>query len=278
MSRVHLGFIPEPISVPLESVLPSKQPTAGLVNSRKFKQIVSSIDEVGLIEPLSVMPEDKKLGGFVLLDGHLRLIALRMLGNSHAACLVSTDDEGYTYNNRVNRLSALQEHYMIRRAMERGASPERLAKALGVNLSHIISKATLLDGICPEAIELLKDQQFSPSLSRVLRKMKATRQVECIELMLAANNVSATYAEALLAATPTDRLVDARRRPRRIAASQEQIARMEREMNNLQGRYKLAEQSFGQDVLNLVLARGYLAKLLENEEVMRYLLTTTRTL
>ncbi|MEZ2354863.1 plasmid partitioning protein RepB C-terminal domain-containing protein [Caballeronia sp. RCC_10] len=278
MSRVHLGFIPEPISVPLESVLPSKQPTAGLVNSRKFKQIVSSIDEVGLIEPLSVMPEDKKLGGFVLLDGHLRLIALRMLGNPHAACLVSTDDEGYTYNNRVNRLSALQEHYMIRRAMERGASPERLAKALGVNLSHIISKATLLDGICPEAIELLKDQQFSPSLSRVLRKMKATRQVECIELMLAANNVSATYAEALLAATPTDRLVDARRRPRRIAASQEQIARMEREMNNLQGRYKLAEQSFGQDVLNLVLARGYLAKLLENEEVMRYLLTTTRTL
>ena len=273
MSRIQLGFIPEPISVPLESVLPSRQPSAGLANSRKFKQIVSSIQEVGLIEPLSVMPEDKNLGGFVLLDGHLRLIALRTLGISHAACLVSTDDEGYTYNNRVNRLSALQEHYMIRRAMERGASPERLAKALGVNLSHIISKATLLDGICPEAIDLLKDQQFSPSLSRVIRRMKPTRQVECIELMLAANNITAAYAEALLAATPTDRLVEGKRRPRRVMASEEQIAKMEREMSNLQSRYKLAEQSFGQDVLNLVLARGYLAKLLENEGIMRYLLT-----
>lgn len=272
MNRIQLGFIPEPISVPLESLLPSRQPSAGLTSSRKFKQIVSSIQEVGLIEPLSVMPEDKNLGGFVLLDGHLRLIALRSLGISHAACLISTDDEGYTYNNRVNRLSALQEHYMIRRAMERGASPERLAKALGVNLSHIISKATLLDGICPEAIDLLKDQQFSPSLSRVIRRMKPTRQVECIELMLAANNITAAYAEALLAATPTDRLVEGKRRPRRVVASQEQIAKMEREMSNLQSRYKLAEQSFGQDVLNLVLARGYLAKLLENEGIMRYLL------
>jgi ParB-like chromosome segregation protein Spo0J len=272
MSRIPLGFIPEPISVSLDAILPSRQPTAGLVSSRKFKQIVSSIQEVGLIEPLSVLPEDKDLGGYVLLDGHLRLIALRTLGTSHAACLISTDDEGYTYNNRVNRLSALQEHYMIRRAMERGASPERLAKALGVNLSHIISKATLLDGICPEAIELLKDQQFSPSLSRVLRRMRPTRQVECIELMLAANNITAAYAEALLAATPVERLVESTRRPKRIAASQEQIARMEREMSNLQSRYKLAEQSFGQDVLNLVLARGYLAKLLENEEIMRYLL------
>ena len=42
-------------------------------------------------------------------------------------------------------------------------------------------------------------------------------------------------------------------------------------MANVQGQYKLAEQTFGQDVLNLVLARGYLAKLLENKAVGRFL-------
>ena len=42
-------------------------------------------------------------------------------------------------------------------------------------------------------------------------------------------------------------------------------------MNNLQGQYKLVEQTYGQDVLNLVLAKGYLAKLLENELVAQYL-------
>ena len=44
---------------------------------------------------------------------------------------------------------------------------------------------------------------------------------------------------------------------------------MEREMANLQGQYKMVEQTYGQDVLNLVLARGYLAKLLENKQVVQ---------
>ena len=49
------------------------------------------------------------------------------------------------------------------------------------------------------------------------------------------------------------------------------MAKMEREMANLQGQYKMVEQTYGQDVLNLVLARGYLAKLLENNQVKRHL-------
>jgi len=46
---------------------------------------------------------------------------------------------------------------------------------------------------------------------------------------------------------------------------------MGREMGNLQGQYRLVEQSYGQDVLNLVLTRGYLAKLLENARVNKYI-------
>ncbi len=42
-------------------------------------------------------------------------------------------------------------------------------------------------------------------------------------------------------------------------------------MANLQGQYKMVEQTYGQDVLNLVLAKGYLTKLLENGAVARYL-------
>ena len=95
---------------------------------------------------------------------------------------------------------------MIRRAIERGVSMESLAKALSVDISHIIKKATLLDGICPEAADLLKDRQFSAEISRVIRKMKPTRQVECIELMVSAKNITVSYAEALLVATPAEML------------------------------------------------------------------------
>jgi hypothetical protein len=51
----------------------------------------------------------------------------------------------------------------------------------------------------------------------------------------------------------------------------EQMAKMEREMGNLHEQYKLVEQTYGQDVLNLVLAKGYLVKLLDNTVVLRYL-------
>ncbi|MFM0069580.1 plasmid partitioning protein RepB C-terminal domain-containing protein [Paraburkholderia sediminicola] len=271
MTGVTLGFIPEPLSVPVSSILPSRRIPASVVQSRKFRQIRTSIEEVGLIEPLSVTPADQSSGQHVLLDGHLRLLAIQDLGHERAACLVATDDESYTYNNRVNRLSTIQEHYMIRRVIDRGVSPERLAKSLSVDVSQIIKKASLLDGVCPEAAKLLVDRQFSPELVRAIRKMKPTRQVECVELMVAANNVSVSYAEALLVATPAARLVEGKKPRKLTGVSPEQMAKMEREMSNLQGQYKLVEQTYGQDVLNLVLAKGYLAKLLENESARQYI-------
>lgn len=271
MSTVALGFIPEPLTVPIANVLPSRRLSPGVLVSRKFRQIKSSIEEVGMIEPLSVMPADRTSGLHVLLDGHLRLAALQDLHVETVACLVATDDESYTFNNRLNRLSTIQEHRMIRRAVERGVSPERLAKALAIDVSQILKRIALLDGICAESVELLKDRQFSPELVRALRKMKPTRQVECVELMTAANNLSVSYAEALLVATPASLLVDGKKPRKLTGVGPEQMAKMEREMSNLQVQYKLVEQTYGQDVLNLVLAKGYLARLLENEPVRQYL-------
>ena len=109
---------------------------------------------------------------------------------------------------------------MIRRAIERGVAPERLAKALGVDVSHIVKKMTLLDGICPEAAEMLKDRQFSAEISRVLRKMKTTRQVECVELMVSANTETTAYAEAMLVATPAELLVEGKKPPKMTGVSQ----------------------------------------------------------
>jgi hypothetical protein len=160
---------------------------------------------------------------------------------------------------------------MIRRAVERGVTPERLAKALDVDISHIIKKLNLLDGICPEAAELLRDQTFSANLGAVLRKMKPTRQVECVELMVSANNITVAYAQALVAATPSNMLVGEVKPKKMTGVSADQMAKMEREMGNLQEQFKLAEQSYGQDILNLVLAKGYLAKLMANEAILRHL-------
>lgn len=273
MSKVALGFVPEPRLIPIDRLLPSRKAPAGLAVSRKFKQIQSSIAEVGLIEPLTVTPIAGSEGQYTLLDGHMRLLALQQLGVTQIPCLEALDDESYTYNNRLNRLSSIQEHYMIRRALDRGVPAERLARALNLDVSHIRKKVNLMDGICPEVGGLVEDRLFSPELFRLVRRMKPTRQVECVELMLSANNLTVSYAEALLAATPAEMLVDGKKATKLSGVSAEQMARMERELANVQGQYRLAEHSYGQDVLTLVLVRGYLVKLLGNAAIAKFLRT-----
>ncbi len=270
MSQIALGFIPDPLVIPFDKLLPSRKLPENINGTKKYRQIVESLRSIGLIEPLTIGPStDGSL--HILLDGHTRLMAMKELGMTEAQCLIATDDETYTYNNRINRLSSVQEHLMIKLAINRGVSPEKLAKSLNVDLSHIMRKVKLLDGICSEAAELLRDQVFSAKLSDVLRKMKPTRQVECVELMISANNITIPYAEALLAASPAHLLVSEVKPKKVKGVSAEQMLKMEREMGNLQEQYKLVEESYGQDVLNLVLAKGYLAKLIENDEVSRYI-------
>jgi len=207
----------------------------------------------------------------ILLDGHIRLLALHQLGYTDAPCLIAIDDESYTYNNRVNRLSSIQEHHMLRRAVARGVTPERLAQALDVDITSIHKKVGLLDGICPQAAHRLKDRHFSANLGAVLRKMTAPRQIVCVDLMLAANNLTVAYANALLATTTPRELVNTNKPRKSRSLTADQMATMAHEMGNLQERLRLVEQSYGPDTLTLVLTRGYLTKLIDNPAVFRYL-------
>ena len=90
MTQSRLGFIPEPITVAFEKLLPSRKQPEGLALSRKFKQIVASIDAIGLIEPLTIAKADKATGMHLLLDGHIRMFALQELGFSSALCLIAS--------------------------------------------------------------------------------------------------------------------------------------------------------------------------------------------
>jgi len=255
----------------LERLLPTRSLPKEIIRLRKYTQIMASMKEVGLIEPLSIMPGDPKTGMHMILDGHVRLRIARDLGWERIACIVARDDEGFTYNRRVNRLATIQEHFMILRALERGVQEAHLARALDVNIGTIRHKRNLLDGICPEVVELLKEQQFSTKVAQLLRKMKPARQIECAELMCSLRNFSISYAQALLAATPQAQLVEAER-PKKISGlSAEQMARMEQEMSQVQSRFRAIEATYNTDVLSLVVARGYVAKLMGNKAVASYL-------
>ncbi|OEJ65499.1 plasmid partitioning protein RepB C-terminal domain-containing protein [Magnetovibrio blakemorei] len=270
-SNVTIAFESARILVSLTDILPVKQLHASTKISRKYQQIAASIREVGIIEPPVVARAKGKKGKFLLLDGHLRIAVLKDLDIDDVTCLVSTDDEAFTYNKRINKLATIQEHKMILKAIKRGVPEDRIAKALDINVTSIRQKRLLLDGICAEAADLLKDLHCPLNTFYSLKKMKPLRQVEVADLMIAMNNFSVSYSRALLAATPQEQLIDSGKQKAFKGISSEQMMQMEKEMASLQREIKLIEESYGPNHLNLVLARGYLVSLVNNSKVVQYL-------
>ena len=160
---------------------------------------------------------------------------------------------------------------MILKAVQRGVPEERIAKALNVDVSSIMRKRRLLEEICPEVADILKDKHLAINAFTELRKMAPLRQIEAAELMVAMNKYTVSYARSLLAATPQSQLVDVDKPKHVKGLTDEQVALMERQSVSLEREFRIAEKSYGTDHLDLVLTNGYLSKLLGNARVVRYL-------
>lgn len=268
---VKRSFEDRPIRIAIADIQPLRLVSDAIRKTPKYAQIASSISEVGVVEPPVIARDRTDAKTYLLLDGHLRMDVLKAMGETDVVCLVSTDDEAFTYNKRVNRLAVIQEHKMILKAVERGVSEERIAKALNVDVAHIKRKRRLLDGICAEAAEILKDKHLAINTFAELKKMAPMRQIESAELMVAMNKYTFSYAQSLLAATPQAQLVDSNKPKRVKGLTEEQVALMERESVNLEREFRISEQSYGTDHLDLVLTNGYVGALLGNARVVRYL-------
>ena len=267
---VRLGFEEASLRIPIDAILPLRSISASVRRSVKYGQIAASIAEVGIIEPPVGARDAGDPGRFHLLDGHLRVEIVRERGDTEIVCLVATDDEAFTYNKRVSRIAIIQEHKMILNAVRKGVSEERLARALNVDISNIRVKRNLLVGICPEAAELLKDRHVPIHVFTELRFLKPVRQVEVAMTMITMNKFTVSYARSLVASTPDDQLVAGK--PRKLPGlSDDQVATMQRESENVDRQFRLVEQSYGSDHLDLMLAAGYVNRLLGNARVVRHL-------
>jgi ParB-like chromosome segregation protein Spo0J len=271
VTPIKPGFEEKGVKLSISNIQPLRLVPAAIKTTVKYGKIAASIREIGIVEPPIVARDREDPGKYLLLDGHLRIEVLRDLGESEVLCLVSTDDEAYTYNKRVNRLAIIQEHRMILKAVERGVPEARIAKALNINVSSIRTKKKLLEGICPEVAEMFKDKHVATHTFTELKKMNPMRQIEVAEVMIAMNKFTTRYARSLLLATPQSQLVEPTKPKQTRGLTDEQVALMERESAGLEREFKIAEQSYGTDHLDLVLTNGYISKLLANTRVVRYL-------
>jgi len=259
------------IQLLLENILPVRQITEAQKKASRYETILASLKVVGLVEPLVVFPQKGQPGKYMLVNGHMRHYAMKELGMTTADCIVADDDEGFTYNARISRLPAIQEHKMISRAIKSGASLERIAAALNISPQGVRASLNLLVGISNEAVELLKDKPIPPKSIRLLKKVTGERQVEIARLMIDANNYHAGYAEGLVLGTPKELLVVADKPKKKKGMTAESIAKMEQEMVTLESGMKAITENYKENMFTLQTGQTYIRSLLRNLRVAKYL-------
>lgn len=269
MSTVRTVFERKILSVPLDHLLPTREVKPTDACFGKYKTILASISILGLIEPLAVHPCNGRPRHYFVLDGHMRLKALKELEHRNAACLLSTEDDPFTYNDKINRLSVIHEHRMIMKAVDQGIAPAEVAQTLAVSLERIRESMNLLNGIHPDAAEKLKDKPVTAKALRLFRKVKPLRQLEFAELMVAMGDYTVAYAKALLLATSPAMLVQPEQP--KLDLKPEEIGQMEREMENLERDFKVYQDRYGENALSLNVVQRYVQRLLANPSIKKFL-------
>ncbi len=128
----------------------------------------------------------------------------------------------------------------------------------------------MLNQLSAEAFNLLKDTPIGANALKVLLRMKPTRQVEAAKLIVSAGNFTRRFAQALYTATKRENRVMPRGTRRMSGLPQKQEIKMQHELECLLNDSQ-ATESYGTDVLSLVVASGYVSKLIGNQAIENYL-------
>ena len=270
-NKIKTAFQLELVRLPLDCLEEQRPLKNAKARYKSYRAILSSLREVGLVQPLIVCPIEGEVEKYKILDGHLRLYALRELEEPDALCVISTDDERYTFDSQVNHINPIQRHKMIRQAVENGVNPERIATALDIDVKKVLNEVNLLDGIHPDATELLKDKPIYSKAIKVMKRVNTLRQLEMAESMCAVNNFTEAYALALLAATRPEQMLNGHKPNELKGVSAELLARMEKEMESIRVDFEQLEQFYSDNVYSLVVIQGYIKRLLENDQIKRFL-------
>ncbi|VAC35691.1 plasmid partitioning protein RepB C-terminal domain-containing protein [Enterobacter hormaechei] len=267
---IKQSFLNEFMQLDVYKLIPSKPLIHNIKNSIKYQQITTSIAELELVEPILVY-FDKKENEIRILDGHLRVEAMKELGIEKAACIISTLDDTFTPNKHVNHMNPIQEYKMIKKALTK-VSVEKLSAVLGISVDNIIGKTNLLTGIDPIVISLLSDKPVPRTTFSILRKMKPIRQIEAVESMIGFDNYSRGLAVSMLDNTPEHLLAKEIKQPLKNNQAKQAMRRLEREMSVTKEETSKIKNEYGANTLKFSIARSYIDSLLSSPKILHWFL------
>jgi len=234
--------------------------------NRGFRKILASIKAIGLIEPLSVYPDN---GAFVILDGFLRYTVCKELGVKRVPCLIHKDNQAYTFNRNVNRLSGYQEVRMLRKSLET-LDAKTIAATFGMTTIRHRLAPSLTKHLHPNVLAAFRDNLIGRTCAMEFTNTCHDRQLEMLADMKRVGDYSPTFCRTLVIQTPASRR--AKKEVRKSWAEddvrkQQMLARLQH-AEKQHAFYAQLYRQYSTDLLKLVF---YVRKMLANAKVESHL-------
>lgn len=212
--------------IPVKSVRP--EDGLGRKRSREgHAELCRSIEQFGVLTPITVRPALDRAGGYLLIKGQGRTLACRILGIDAIPAIVV--DANYAEADKVQqflvenvarlRMRPVERALLIAHSRSEGEETLDVARRFGISAATVRRLEAQLDGANSGEIAALRDGQVNLSVHAVIsRHVLADERLEVIDI-LGRNRIRAAELEGLFIAIDWTRLVALGQtfRPNRLA-------------------------------------------------------------
>lgn len=255
--------------IPIELLKPLKERNINFNKHRGYKIIKSTIEAVGLLDPLCVYQEN---GHFYILDGYLRYMALQELGIKTVPCQIQHDKEAYTYNKMVNHLSAVQQSRMLRKSLET-IDKKTIESAFGLKSITYRLANDILSQLHEDVITAVDKDIITRRSATELIHVHKERQCEIIKEMNRTKDYSISFARAMIVKTPPEMRRDTNKTKKPWDDNLEKKQQLADKLRETEKRYDFYSLLYRQYAEDLVKLCTYTRQLITNETIKNHIET-----
>lgn len=253
--------------IPIEMLEPLKERDINFEKHRGFNKILSTIQTIGLVEPLCVYKEN---GRYIILDGYLRYKAFQQLGVELVPCQIRQSKEAYTYNRMVNNLSAVQQSRMLRQSLGT-LDKKTIEEAFGIKSIQYRLATTVLKNLHPNVIKAVDKTLMSRRCATELTYVNRERQLQILKEMNRTKDYSISFARALVIQTPTEMRSRNKKRKNPWTSSSEKKKQLVKKLEEVEKRYDFYSNLYRQYSVDLLKLCAYTRKVITNVNIKSHL-------
>lgn len=253
--------------IPIDMLEPLTERDINLKTHRGFRKILSTIQTVGLVEPLCVFKENSS---YIILDGYLRYKAFQQLGIETVPCLIKRSKEAYTYNRMVNNLSAVQQSRMLRQSLET-IDKKTIEEAFGIKSIDYRLASAILKQLHPEVIKAVDKEIMTRRCATELTNVNHDRQLQILKEMNRTKDYSISFARALVVKTAPEMRSRNKRKKKPWTTNSEKKKQLVEKLEEIEKRYDFYSNLYRQYSTDLLKLCVYTRKLITNDRIKEYI-------